>query len=337
MAKYAYAPLQLDSNQRRSSDYSRRNDNNNNNDNDQLVQERMPMCVAVCVLLAIVFVLSKGSSDADFATTQQQKINPNQQQQQQLRTVDTAPVTPPVPPQQQQQQVNAQPVAPDSQTMAGNSESAAGGTSSYSTTTTTEEKEDCDCPTVSTTTTSSTTTSEDQDPNVLMAQLREKALSRTPPDIIECAKANVGESQAACHLPSEQRYAALGQKGATLWMTGCSASGKTTIGTALEELLVKQHGKHVYRLDGDNLRIGLNRDLTFTESDRAEAVRRAGEMATLFSDAGVITIVGLISPYRIDRDLVRKRHEDQNIPFYEIFVNAPPEELEERDPKGLYA
>jgi 3'-phosphoadenosine 5'-phosphosulfate synthase len=93
----------------------------------------------------------------------------------------------------------------------------------------------------------------------------------------------------------------------------------------------------VYRLDGDNLRTGLNRDLTFTESDRAESVRRTGELATLFSDAGVITLVGLISPYRADRDLVRKRHEDQGIPFYEVFLDVPVDELKKRDPKGQYA
>jgi len=119
-------------------------------------------------------------------------------------------------------------------------------------------------------------------------------------------------------------------------MTGCSGSGKTTIATALEDKLVKLYGKHVYRLDGDNLRTGLNRDLTFTEADRAESVRRTGEIATLFADAGVITLVGLISPYRVDRDAVRKRHEDQGIPFYEVFLDVPLEELSKRDPKGLY-
>jgi adenylyl-sulfate kinase len=120
-------------------------------------------------------------------------------------------------------------------------------------------------------------------------------------------------------------------------MTGCSGAGKTTIATALEDLLVKNYGKHVYRLDGDNLRTGLNRDLGFSEWDRAESVRRTGELATLFSDAGVITLVGLISPYRADRDEVRKRHEQQGIPFYEVFLDVPLEELFSRDPKGQYA
>jgi 3'-phosphoadenosine 5'-phosphosulfate synthase len=171
----------------------------------------------------------------------------------------------------------------------------------------------------------------------LYASLRAKALAATPPHIIECSKAKEGQSQAACHLPAETRFAALEQKGATLWMTGCSGAGKTTIATALEEKLVKHYGKHVYRLDGDNLRTGLNRDLTFSEADRAESVRRTGELATLFADAGVITLVGLISPYRADRDAVRKRHEDQGIPFYEVFLDVPVDELKKRDPKGQYA
>jgi len=120
-------------------------------------------------------------------------------------------------------------------------------------------------------------------------------------------------------------------------MTGCSGAGKTTIATVLEDTLIKKYGKHVYRLDGDNLRTGLNRDLTFSEADRAESVRRTGEIATLFADSGVITLVGLISPYRGDRDEVRKRHEEQGIPFYEIFLDVPVEELKKRDPKGQYA
>jgi len=170
-----------------------------------------------------------------------------------------------------------------------------------------------------------------------MGVLRAQALANTPPNIIECAMADANSDQSACHLPPARRFAALGQKGATLWMTGCSGAGKTTIATALETKLVETYGKHVYRLDGDNLRTGLNRDLTFSEADRAESVRRTGEMAALFSDAGVITLVGLISPYRGDRDEVRKRHEDQGIPFYEIFLDVPVDELKKRDPKGQYA
>jgi 3'-phosphoadenosine 5'-phosphosulfate synthase len=171
----------------------------------------------------------------------------------------------------------------------------------------------------------------------LLAALRQKALAQSPPHILECAAAKAGGTQSACHLPPADRYAALGQKGATIWMTGCSGAGKTTIATALEERLVKLHGKHVYRLDGDNLRTGLNRDLSFSEADRAESVRRTGELATLFADAGVIALVGLISPYRADRDAVRRRHLDQDLPFYEVFLDVPVGELKKRDPKGQYA
>jgi hypothetical protein len=127
--------------------------------------------------------------------------------------------------------------------------------------------EPCRCP---------SPTSVIDNPVELMGQLRQQALAKSPPHILECAAAKAGQSQAACHLPSEERFAALGQKGATLWMTGCSGAGKTTIATALEEKLVKLYGKHVYRLDGDNLRTGLNRDLGFSEADRAESVRRTG-------------------------------------------------------------
>ena len=141
-----------------------------------------------------------------------------------------------------------------------------------------------------------------------MGALHAAALASTSPHIIECLAATNGESQSACHLPPQTRFAALGQKGVTLWMTGCSGAGKTAIATALEDRLVKTYGKHVYRLDGDNLRTGINRDLSFSEADRAESVRRTGEIATLFADAGVITLVGLISPYRGDRDMVRKQH-----------------------------
>ncbi|RYG69920.1 adenylyl-sulfate kinase [archaeon] len=111
-------------------------------------------------------------------------------------------------------------------------------------------------------------------------------LSKTPPHIIECAEADEGGSQEVCHLPRNKRFAALDQKGITLWMTGLSGSGKSTIASLLEEQLVTLHGKNVYRLDGDNLRTGLNRDLGFSSADRGESVRRAGELACLFADAG---------------------------------------------------
>jgi adenylylsulfate kinase len=132
-----------------------------------------------------------------------------------------------------------------------------------------------------------------------------------------------------------ERAANLGQKGCTLWMTGLSASGKSTVAVALEQVLL-QRGKHAYRLDGDNIRMGLNKNLGFSAEDRAENIRRIGEVAKLFADAGMITITSFISPYAKDRDAARKLHDDAKIPFIEIFVNCPIDEAEKRDPKGLY-
>jgi len=165
---------------------------------------------------------------------------------------------------------------------------------------------------------------------------RQKILSQSTPHIIECIEAGEGGSQEACHLPREKRYASLNQKGVTIWMTGLSGSGKSTIASLLEEQLVLQHGKNVYRLDGDNIRTGLNRDLGFSKADRAESVRRVGELACLFNDAGIITIVSLVSPYREDRDMARKRHSDQRLKFIELFMDVPLSVVQERDPKGLY-
>jgi adenylylsulfate kinase len=133
----------------------------------------------------------------------------------------------------------------------------------------------------------------------------------------------------------EERHARLGQKGLTVWMTGLSASGKSTIAVALEKVLLAR-GKHAYRLDGDNIRFGLNRNLSFSAEDRAENIRRIGEVAKLFSDAGIITITSFISPYRQDRDQVRRLHEEAKLPFLEVFVDCPLDEAERRDPKGLY-
>jgi adenylylsulfate kinase len=133
----------------------------------------------------------------------------------------------------------------------------------------------------------------------------------------------------------EERERALGQKGVTVWMTGLSASGKSTIAVALEQVLL-QRGRHAYRLDGDNIRFGLNKNLGFSAEDRAENIRRIGEVAKLFSDAGVITLTSFISPYRRDRDLARKLHDEAKIPFLEVYVDCPIGEAEKRDPKGLY-
>ncbi|OQR96953.1 APS kinase/ATP sulfurlyase/pyrophosphatase fusion protein [Achlya hypogyna] len=136
-------------------------------------------------------------------------------------------------------------------------------------------------------------------------------------------------------VSDKARYAAIGQKGATIWMTGLSGSGKSTIGRALEAELLHRRVQ-VYRLDGDNVRIGLNRDLGFSAADRAESVRRVGETAALFAAAGTVTIVGLVSPYRADRDEVRALHEKLHLPFYEVFVDTPLEVVMARDIKGLY-
>jgi len=133
----------------------------------------------------------------------------------------------------------------------------------------------------------------------------------------------------------EDRERSLGQKGVTVWMTGLSASGKSTIAVALEQVLLSR-GKQAYRLDGDNVRFGLNKNLGFSAEDRAENIRRIGEVAKLFADAGVITVASFISPYRRDRGLVRKLHDESDLPFLEVYVDCPIEEAEKRDPKGLY-
>lgn len=124
--------------------------------------------------------------------------------------------------------------------------------------------------------------------------------------------------------------------GATVWLTGLSGSGKSTVAVELERLLVGS-GRVAYRLDGDNLRHGLNADLGFSAEDRDENVRRAGEVARLFADAGVVAIVPLISPYRAGRDRARAVHEAAGVGFLEVFVDTPIELCEQRDPKGLYA
>ena len=124
--------------------------------------------------------------------------------------------------------------------------------------------------------------------------------------------------------------------GATVWLTGLSGSGKSTVAVEVERLLVST-GRPAYLLDGDNLRQGLNGDLGFSAEDRTENVRRVGEVARLFADAGVVALVPVISPYRADRDRVRSIHELADLPFVEVFVDTPLEVCEARDPKGLYA
>ncbi len=124
-----------------------------------------------------------------------------------------------------------------------------------------------------------------------------------------------------------------GHKGAILWFTGLSGSGKSTLARAVEEKLF-EHGCHTYVLDGDNVRHGLNRDLGFSPEDRTENIRRIGEVAKLFVDAGSIVLTAFISPYREDRDANRAIVNDGE--FVEVHVDAPLEVCEERDPKGLY-
>jgi bifunctional enzyme CysN/CysC len=137
-------------------------------------------------------------------------------------------------------------------------------------------------------------------------------------------------------LTRDERWDALETTGATIWMTGLSGSGKSTIATAVEHTLVSS-GRAAFMLDGDNLRHGLNANLGFSAEDRAENVRRVGEVAKILAEAGTVSIVSLVSPYRADRDRVRTAHAAAGIPFYEVFVNTPLEECERRDPKGLYA
>lgn len=136
-------------------------------------------------------------------------------------------------------------------------------------------------------------------------------------------------------VSSADRRALLGQRGATLWFTGLSGSGKSTIAVALESALMSQN-KLSYRLDGDNVRLGINKNLGFSAADRAENIRRIGEIAKLFNEAGVITLASFISPYREDRDQVRRIHQEMGLAFVEIFVDCDLASAEERDPKGLY-
>ncbi len=136
-------------------------------------------------------------------------------------------------------------------------------------------------------------------------------------------------------ISREDRYQILRQKGATIWFTGLSGSGKSTIAVALEQALFNL-GKLSYRLDGDNVRLGINKNLGFSEQDRKENIRRIGEVAKLFGDADTISLSSFISPYKDDRDEVRELHEAADLNFVEVFVDCSLEVAEERDPKGLY-
>jgi bifunctional enzyme CysN/CysC len=133
----------------------------------------------------------------------------------------------------------------------------------------------------------------------------------------------------------DERWDALGQRGAVVWMTGLPSSGKSTIAHALEQRLIGS-GQPAYVLDGDNLRHGLNGDLGFSDEDRTENVRRTAHVARLFADAGVVAIVSLVSPFAADRVQARSAVEAEGLPFTEVWVSTPGEECEARDPKGLY-
>lgn len=137
------------------------------------------------------------------------------------------------------------------------------------------------------------------------------------------------------HVKREDRHGVLGQTGATIWFTGLSGSGKSTIAFTLEHALIGR-GRLAYVLDGDNVRHGLNKNLGFSAADREENIRRIGEVARLFADTGVITLASFISPYRRDRDRVRRLHQESGLPFIEVLVDVPIEVCETRDPKGLY-
>jgi adenylylsulfate kinase len=126
----------------------------------------------------------------------------------------------------------------------------------------------------------------------------------------------------------------LGQRGVTLWFTGLSASGKSSVANLVDQMLVER-GAHSCVLDGDNIRFGLNSDLGFSPEDRTENIRRISEVAKLFTQNGVIVLTAFISPYRVDRDNGRKIQEPRD--FVEIFVDCPLDECERRDPRGLYA
>jgi adenylyl-sulfate kinase len=137
-------------------------------------------------------------------------------------------------------------------------------------------------------------------------------------------------------ITREQRWQALGGPGGTVWFTGLPSSGKSTVAAAVEARLLAE-GRAAYVLDGDNLRHGLNGDLGFSVEARAENVRRTAEVAALMADAGVVALVSLVSPTRVDRAAARAVHERSALRFLEVWVSTPLEECERRDTKGLYA
>jgi bifunctional enzyme CysN/CysC len=137
-------------------------------------------------------------------------------------------------------------------------------------------------------------------------------------------------------MTRERRWQSLGHGGATLWFTGLPGAGKSTVAAAVEERLL-QAGQPAFLLDGDNLRHGLNGDLGFDETARTENVRRTAHVARLLAESGTVALVSLVSPYAADREAAAALHAADDLGFLEIFVDAPLELCEQRDPKGLYA
>ena len=137
-------------------------------------------------------------------------------------------------------------------------------------------------------------------------------------------------------LERQRRWASTTQRGATIWLTGLPASGKSTVAVAVERALVDA-GRTAYLLDGDNVRHGISDDLGFSPGDRAENIRRVGHLTRLFADAGVVAIASMVSPLRSDRAIARALNEAAGLTFLEVAVTTPVEECERRDPKGLYA
>ncbi|ODV62331.1 adenylyl-sulfate kinase [Ascoidea rubescens DSM 1968] len=137
------------------------------------------------------------------------------------------------------------------------------------------------------------------------------------------------------NITHEERKVLAKQSGLTIWLTGLSGSGKSSIACLLEEHLLKR-GYNSYRLDGDNIRFGLNSDLGFSDDDRNENIRRISYVSKLFNDSCTFIIVSFISPFKKERENARKIHEADNLPFIEAYVDAPLEVVEARDPKGLY-
>jgi adenylyl-sulfate kinase len=138
-----------------------------------------------------------------------------------------------------------------------------------------------------------------------------------------------------CSISREKRWQLVGTHGCTVWFTGLPASGKSTLASALERVLI-ENSYRAYRLDGDNIRHGLNNDLGFSVADRAENIRRISEVARLFADSGCVALTAFISPYVADRDRCRALHQRDGLPFLEVFLDTPLAVCEMRDPKGMY-